>query len=665
MRDTEQKTQPPVGIDLGTTYSVIAHLDSSGRPTTLVNNMGDMLTPSAVLIDQSDIVVGREAAKASVVEPHAYADCFKRDVGTAVFRRDVSGVQVPPEVLSGLVLEQLKRDAEQRLGPINQVVITVPAFFDEARRKATQDAGRLAGLDVLDIINEPTAAAVAYGYQHGFLNTEPSADTTQAKALRVLVYDLGGGTFDVTILEIKGAQLRAIATDGDVQLGGKDFDERLVDYLAEQFLREHGADPRSDPQDAAQLWLDAQEVKHTLSQRSTANTVVFHAGVRSRVEVTREQFEEMTRDLLERTETTTSLVLKEAGLDWPEIDRVLLVGGSSRMPAVAEMLKRVTGKDVDRSASPDEAIAHGAALYAGMLMNRSGDATVASCELVNVNSHSLGVVGVDTQTGERLNAILIPKNTALPYKALGTFSTAKPNQRSVKVSVLEGESHRPEECIALGDCVVRDLPPGLPKGSKVEVIYRYAANGRISVSARVPETRQSAHVEIKRDNTRELEDLGTWRERLLSQRVGPDGAYSTDPYDTVDPYATIDLSDRGAVLRRLDTLYTKIGQAAVGKAIPDALQRSQAAAQKAMAAYRAATASLNNAEVAKQNASGTAELVQVSSAIAHATTRADQTRTQAEFACLVLGRDCLNADFQPTGATEQFHEVEHLRKVVQ
>ncbi len=398
-------SQPHVGIDLGTTYSAIAYLDETGRPTTITNNVGDRLTPSAILIDQDEIVIGREATKASVMEPASYAECFKRDIGTAVYRRSVRGVQVPPEVLNALVLEQLRKDAEKRLGPIKQVVITVPAFFDESRRKATQDAGRLAGLEVLDIVNEPTAAAVAYGYQLGYLKLQDSGTAAEHEVMRVLVYDLGGGTFDVTILEVKGRLFRTIATDGDVQLGGKDFDERIVDFLAEQFIIEHGADPRSDPEDAAQLWLDAQEIKHTLSQRNSANAVVFHAGVRSRIEVTREKFADLTRDLLERTETTTSLVVKEAGLDWSQIDRVLPVGGSSRMPMVGEMLQSVAGKDVDHSTSPDEAIVHGSALYAGMLLNQVGNSPLAQCQLVNVNSHSLGVVGLDTKTRERLNAI--------------------------------------------------------------------------------------------------------------------------------------------------------------------------------------------------------------------------------------------------------------------
>ena len=319
-------SHPPVGIDLGTTYSAIAYLDETGRPTSIANDAGDVLTPSAVSFDGPAVLVGKEAIKQGVFEPEVFADCFKRDIGRREFHRPVAGQRVPPEVLSAFVLKKLKQDAERRLGPIEEAVITVPAFFDETRRRATQEAGRLAGLKVLDIINEPTAAAVAFGYQ------------SATRKERVLVYDLGGGTFDVTVLEIDGRTFRTLATDGDVQLGGKDFDQRLVDHVAEKFLAAHDSDPRSDPQDAAQLWQDVQEAKHTLSQRSKVAIPCFHAGQRMRIEVSRSEFWHLAADLLERTETTTQLVVRQAGLDWSQIDRVLLVGGATRMPMVAEML---------------------------------------------------------------------------------------------------------------------------------------------------------------------------------------------------------------------------------------------------------------------------------------------------------------------------------------
>ena len=483
---------------------------------------------------------------------------------------------MPPEVLSAFVLARMKQDAEPRLGPVRKAVITVPAFFDESRRRATQEAGKLAGLEVLDIINEPTAAAVAFGHQRGFLNLRTGG---VEKPLRLLVYDLGGGTFDVTVLEIAGTQFRALATDGDVQLGGRDFDERLVSLLAEQFQAAHGVDPRSDPQDAAQLWLDATEAKQSLSERSKTNVVCFHAGIRFRQEVTRQQFEDLTRDLLERTETTSSLVVNQAGLTWDQIDRVLLVGGATRMPMVADMLRRVTGKEPDRSVSPDEAVAHGAALYAEMLMGRGASSANPQCELVNVNSHSLGVVGFDKKTRKKINVVLIPKNTQLPARASRTFVTARTGQRDVLVPVVEGESHRPEDCTKLGKCVVQNLPPGLPAGTSIEVEYRYGGNGCVSVSARAPSARQSAHVEIERELTRNLEDLQTWRARLCGL-VQPSSANFAPAAEAVDP------ADRSSVVRRLDSLCTRVGRAAVKLKVPESIEPSRRSAVAPEAALK-------------------------------------------------------------------------------
>lgn len=640
---------PAIGIDLGTTYSAVACLDDTGKPYCIPNQDGDMLTPTAVLVDDHDIVVGREAVMAAVMEPDDYADCFKRDVGSPVYRRGVRGVHVPPQILSAFVLEQLKNDAERRLGKVRRAVITVPAFFDEARRKATQDAGRMAGLEVLDIINEPTAAAVAYGCQHGMLNTDnQAADSTR----RILVYDLGGGTFDVTILEISGNTYRAVATDGDVQLGGKDFDERIVNYLAERFIEQHGTDPRVDPRDASQLWHDAQRIKHTLSQRSRTSSVVFHAGVRCNVEINREQFEQLTRDLLERTETTTSLVVREAGLTWDQIDRVLLVGGSSRMPAVTQMLQQVTGRELDCSLSPDEAIAHGAALHAAMLTGQ-GQSQVSPFKLINVNSHSLGIRGIDRKTSRRVNAIMIPKNTPLPCKQVKSFTTAEEDQRSVKVVVLEGESHRPEDCIVLGDCVIRDLPAGLPKGTKIEVTYRYSPDGRVAVAARMPDTRQSAHVEIMRAGELDLEDLDSWRRRLQSPKAAADKSSPAPPK-----------ADPGAVLRRLDELYAKIGQAAVRSAVPPVVQKVQATAQQSQVAFRSASTAYKQAEEANQNPPTRADAVRLGAALAKARTKMQQAQSRADFGCLVLGRECVKAGFIPAPVKELAAEVKQLRSQV-
>jgi molecular chaperone DnaK len=635
--------QPPIGIDLGTTYSAVAYLDATGRPITVLNGTGDLLTPSALFFDDDGIVVGKEAVKSCALTPDSYVECFKRDMGSGSARGKIRGQEAPPEVLSAFVLERLKQDAERRLGPIRQVVITVPAFFDETRRKATQDAGRLANLEVLDIINEPTAAALAYGYQRGSM--QPGASDGATKPIRVLVYDLGGGTFDVSILEIDGSRFRTLATDGDVFLGGKDFDQRLVNYFAEQFIAAQGVDPRSDPQDAAQLWLDAQEAKHTLSERSKATVVCFHAGIRMRIDVTRAQFEDLTRDLVERSETTTSLVVRQAGLDWRQIDHVLLVGGSSRMPIIGQTLRSLTGKELDCSLSPDEVVAHGAALYAGMLMDRNGSSGKTACELINVNSHSLGVVGFHPRTQQKKNVILIPKNTPLPCRVVRTFKTARDDQRSVKVAVVEGESDRPEACIALGECIVRDLPPGLPKNSPVEVEYAYHANGRIAVSARVPTVRCSQHVEIKRDSARSLDDLDTWRARLCGHAKSPD-----------------DGTDRAATLKQLDLLFVNVGKLAVKLALPPSFARSRQTAVTTAAELTHAQANLKEAEPTHRASGPTTVAIRLDARLAQAKAELQQLQVRSDFAYLVLGRECVTAGVEPPQSRQYIAEIRRLQQ---
>jgi len=651
--------QPPVGIDLGTTYSLIAYLDATGRPTTIPNATGDVLTPSAIFVDEDDVIVGREAVKSAAMAPESYAECFKRDVGSAYFHRQVGRCKVPPEVLSALVLERLKKDAEPRIGPIHRVVITVPAFFDETRRRATQEAGRLAGLEVLDIINEPTAAAVAYGYARGLF--DPSRAAASKWRERIMVYDLGGGTFDVTILEIDGTRFRAMATDGDVRLGGKDFDERLVNYVAEQFLAAHGVDPRSDPQDAAQLWVDVQEAKHSLAARSRATVVCFHAGIRMRVEVTRAQFEDMIRDLVERTETTASLTVRQLGLDWSDIGRVLLVGGSTRIPAIGQMLRRLTGKEPDCSQSPDEAVAHGAALYAGMLSARAASGASEdprrarpACELVNVNSHSLGVVGIHPRTRLKTNTILIPRNTPLPARAVRAFTTARPDQRSVVVPVVEGESERPEDCIALGECVVRDLPSGLPQGTRIEVEYRYAANGRISVSARIPSVRYSEQVEIRRDEARNLDDLETWRARLLGRAGMPSRPAGVPP---LPPFQG---TDRAAMLKRLDALLMRVGYAAVMLLVPKPLARSRIAALTAAEELVQVQDKLRKAERARHAVGPGVEALRLDAALVQAKAECQQAEVRSQYAHLALGRDCVGAGFLVPGVDREIQEIRQL-----
>jgi molecular chaperone DnaK len=285
-----------VGIDLGTTFSVAAVVDAEGRPSTVPNAEGDLTTPSVVFLDKHGVVVGKEAVKSAEFEPERTAVHPKRDMGSEYFHQPVRGAAFRPEVLQAVILRKLKTDVEAKLGPVSRAVITVPAYFNEPRRKATQDAGRMAGWDVLDIINEPSAAAVAYGTLLGFL--KPSAAAHAAET--ILTYDLGGGTFDVTLMHVDGNCFTTLATAGDVELGGIDWDRRIADLLAERFMAEGGADPRNDPAAALKLLREAEDAKRSLSSKSEVVVPFSHEGRRMRTTVTRAEFEALTGDLVER-----------------------------------------------------------------------------------------------------------------------------------------------------------------------------------------------------------------------------------------------------------------------------------------------------------------------------------------------------------------------------
>ncbi|MEI7687833.1 MAG: Hsp70 family protein, partial [Planctomycetota bacterium] len=499
-----------LGIDLGTTYSAVAYIDAMGRPTTITNAAGDLITPSVVLFDDDGAIVGKEAVAAAPLEPERVAVCVKRDMGFKEYRKAINGSRLPPEVISSVILKALLNDARRRLGPnLQKAVITVPAYFDELRRRATVDAGRIAGIEVLDIINEPTAAALAFGYQRGFLDTH--GKVLGDKPMTVLVYDLGGGTFDVTIVQIHGNSFKALATDGDVSLGGKDFDEMIVLHAAQKFDEKFGEDPRKNFPCFMDMWNSAELAKKTLTERAKASIVVTLNEKRLKVDITRDEFEEMTAPLLDRTKTTTQIVLRQANLTWSQIDSVLPVGGSTRMPMIATMLTQLTGKEVDRSVSPDEAVAHGAAMYAKLLQTRADVAgsPPAAFSITNINSHSLGIIGLDTASGRRRNAILIPKNTPLPATVTRVFKTNKPNQPTVVIRVVEGESERPEACIQVGVCRIEDLPANLPQGTPVQVSYSYHESGQLEVTAQVSGA-PAVRTVFQRENLLDNEQIVMW-----------------------------------------------------------------------------------------------------------------------------------------------------------
>lgn len=505
-----------VGIDLGTTNSAVAYVTEAGRTAMWPNELDEYTTPSCIFFDDDGIVVGRAASKARRFAPESVAWETKRDLGQARGKR-IRGRELPPEVIHGYLLQHLKSGLDRKLGGNYRVVVTVPAFFDDVRRQSVADSAHLAGLDVLDIINEPTAAALAYAECHGFLGDEP--ETKRKPALNLLVYDLGGGTFDVSVLKVRHHEVRTLATDGDVQLGGSDWDQRLADFIAQKFEAKFRIEPRDDAVATSRLLLTAEEAKLSLSARLKTNICFEHQGRQLQLHMTREQFEILTADLLERTAHTTKETLLASGLIPDELDKVVLSGGSTRMPMVTQMLQRVTGRLPDVSINPDECVARGAAIYAAQLLAKQGVAGPRhDWRFIDVNSHSLGIEGVDSLTGRRQNIVLIPRNTPLPAQALYKFVTNKRGQSTISVRVLEGESSDPDACILIGKTVMRNLPSDLPRGTHVEVTYKYEPNGRLTIMVRVPDSDRYMTVELQREGTLSDDRLRTWSGAIATSR---------------------------------------------------------------------------------------------------------------------------------------------------
>ena len=498
-----------VGIDLGTTYSLVAHLDSTGRPWTVLNAEGDITTPSVVFFDKTSVVVGKEAVKVAEFEPELIAQFAKRDMGRESFHKTIRGKQLPPEVIQALILKKLKQDAELKLGNVTKAVVTVPAYFNEPMRKATQDAGRLAGIDVLDIINEPTAAAISYGVQQGFLNAKGESQQRET----VLIYDLGGGTFDATLMEIDGHNYNAVATLGDVYLGGIDWDQRIVEFVADEFQKQHGFDPRGDASAMQVLMSEAADAKHSLSARDEVTIHYAHNGRRIRLNLTRERFETMTGDLLDRTLITIRKLLRESNCQWSDITRLLLVGGSSRMPMIQKMLEEESGLPLDRSLSPDEGVAHGAAIYAGLLIGTKA-ITRHGMSVANVNSHDLSVLGVESATKLKRRQVMIPRNTSLPAIGTNKFKTYQENQKNVAVNVIEGGDASGNGATRIGKCIVSGLPKALPAKTPVEVVFQYSQNGRLTVKAWLPTINREAHLTIERASGLSESQLEYWMHRI-------------------------------------------------------------------------------------------------------------------------------------------------------
>ena len=470
-----------IGIDLGTTNSCVAVMEG-GKATVVTNTEGSRTTPSVVAFTKNgERLVGEPAKRQAVTNADRTISSIKRHMGSD-YRVEIDGKKYSPQEISAMILQKLKADAENYLGEkVTEAVITVPAYFNDAQRQATKDAGKIAGLDVKRIINEPTAAALAYGLDND-------------KEQKIMVYDLGGGTFDVSIIEIGDGVIEVLATNGDNRLGGDDFDKRITDYMIEDFKSKEGIDLSNDKMALQRLREAAEKAKKELSSSTTTNinlpfiTANETGPKHFEMDLTRAKFDELTHDLVERTAAPVQNALRDAGLNASDLSKVLLVGGSTRMLSVQEKVKQLTGHEPSKTLNPDECVALGASIQGGKL---AGDAGAGDILLLDVTPLSLSIEtlgGVATK--------LIERNTTIPTKKSQVFSTAADNQTAVDIHVVQGERQFAKDNKSLGQFRLDGIPPARRGVPQIEVTFDIDANGIVNVSAKDLGTGKEQHITI-------------------------------------------------------------------------------------------------------------------------------------------------------------------------
>ena len=481
-----------IGIDLGTTNSCVAVMEG-GKPVVIANTEGIRTTPSVVAFTKTgERLVGDPAKRQAVTNADKTIASIKRHMGSD-YKVTIDDKNYTPQEISAMILQKLKKDAESYLGEtVTEAVITVPAYFNDAQRQATKDAGKIAGLEVKRIINEPTAAALAYGLEN---------ETEQ----KVMVYDLGGGTFDVSIIEIGDGVIEVLATNGDTRLGGDDFDQAIINWMIDEFKKAEGVDLSTDKMALQRLKEAAEKAKKELSSASTTNinlpfiTATADGPKHFDMNLTRAKFEELVHSLVERTAIPVQNAMKDAGLNYSEISKILLVGGSTRVPCVQEKVKQLTGKEPNKSLNPDECVAVGASIQAGKL---AGDAGAGDILLLDVTPLSLSI---ETMGG--IATKLIERNTTIPTKKSQVFSTAADNQTAVDVNVLQGERQFAKDNKSLGQFRLDGIPPARRGVPQIEVTFDIDANGIVNVSAKDLGTGKEQHITITSGTSMSDEDI--------------------------------------------------------------------------------------------------------------------------------------------------------------
>ena len=581
-----------IGIDLGTTNSVVAVLEG-GEPVVITNAEGSRLTPSVVAFSkEGERMVGQVAKRQAITNPERTVMSIKRHMGSD-YRVEIDGKKYTPQEISAMILQKLKQDAEAYLGEkVEKAVITVPAYFSDSQRQATKDAGRIAGLEVLRIINEPTAAALAYGID-------------KEDASTILVFDLGGGTFDVSILELGDGVFEVKATSGNNKLGGDDFDQRLIDYIAAEFMKEHGIDLRQDRMALQRLKEAAEKAKIELSSlTSTTINLPFITADQTgpkhlEMTITRAKFNQLTEDLVEKTMGPLRQALADANLKPEDIDRILLVGGSTRIPAVQEAIRKYIGKEPDKGINPDECVAIGAAIQGGVLAGEVKDVVLLDVTPLSLGIETLG--GVFTK--------IIERNTTIPTSKSQIFSTAADNQTSVEIHVLQGERPMAADNKTLGRFILSGIPPA-PRGiPQIEVTFDIDANGIVNVSAKDKATGKEQKITIQASSGLDEKEI----ERMI------DDAKKFEEEDRKRKEAAEARNECDNLVYNAEKTLKELGDKA-GKDLKEKVEKAVAAAREALAGN-------DTDKIKKASEALTAALFEFSSAAYRA--QADQAQAGA------------------------------------